>query len=63
MPRAPHSSALLAGSPVGEARGILDQDIAHSIDALEQTEIDAADARHRRKPSVRVPDKGVGAAE
>lgn len=29
-------------------------------DPLEQAEIYAADARHWRQPSVRMPDKGVG---
>jgi hypothetical protein len=54
MPRAPHSSALF---------GILDQDIAHPLDALEQAEIDAADAGHRRQPSVRVPDECIRACQ
>ena len=63
MPRAPQSSALLAGRPVGEAFGVLDQDVAHPVDALEQRELDPADPRHRLEPSVRVPDEGVGVVE
>jgi len=34
-----------------------------SARSLEQTEIDAADARHRCQPSIRVPDERVGALE
>ena len=59
MPRAPHSSALLAGYTVGEAFGVFDQDVAHAVDALEQAEIDAVDMRHRRQPPIGVPDEGV----
>ena len=60
--RAPQQR-VVGGQAVGEALGVLDQDVAHPVDALEQAEIDAADARHRRQPAVRMPDEGVGAAE
>ena len=60
--RAPQQR-VVGGQAVGEALGILDQDVAHPVDALEQAEIDPVDARHRRQPPVRVPDEGVGGAE
>ena len=60
--RAPQQH-VVGGQAIGEAFGVLDQDVAHPLDALEQAEIDPADVRHRRQPSVRVPDEGVGAAE
>ncbi len=60
--RAPEQR-VVGGQAVGEALGVLDQDVAHPVDALEQAKVDAADARHRRKASVRMPDKGVGGAE
>ncbi len=60
MPRAPHKQRIVGGQPVGKALGVLDQDVAHPIDTLEQADIDAADARHRRQPPLRMPDEGVG---
>ena len=54
---------IVGGQAIGEPLGVLDQDVAHPVDPLEQAEVDAADARDRRQPSVRVPDKGVGGAE
>ena len=60
--RAPQQR-VVGGQAVGEALGVLDQDVAHPVDALEQAEVDPADARHRRQPPVRVPDKGVRGAE
>ena len=60
--RAPQQR-VVGGQAIGEALGVLDQDVAHPVDALEQAEIDAADARHRREPAVRMPDKGIGAVE
>ena len=46
---------------LGKANSVLDQDIAHSVDALEQAKIDAADSRNRHQSSVRMPDECVGA--
>jgi len=44
-----------------EAFGILDQQIAHAIDALKKRHLDPIDAGDRHKPPpFRVPDKGVG---
>ena len=60
MPRAPHSSALLAGRPVGEAPRVLDQRVARCIDALEQGQGQACDLGHREQAALgRLPDKGV----
>ena len=60
--RAPEQR-VVGGQAVGEAFGVLDQDVAHPVDPLEQAEIDAADARHRRQPSVGMPDEGVGGCQ
>ena len=58
--RAPQQR-VVGGISVGEAFGVLEQDVAHPVDALEQAEIDAVDARDRRQPPIRVPDEGIGA--
>ena len=48
----------------GEALGVLDQHVAHAVDALEQRHVDAVDARHRREPApVGMPDEGIGGGE
>ena len=47
MPRAPQSSALLAGRPCGEAARVLEQDVARAIDALEQVDRHAVDVLDR----------------
>ena len=60
--RAPQQR-IVGGQAVGEALGVLDQDVAHPVDALEQEEVDAADALDLGQPPVRVPDKGVGIIE
>jgi hypothetical protein len=57
--RAPQQR-VVGGQAIGKTLGVLDQDVAHPVDALEQAELDAADARHRRQAAVRVPDEGVG---
>ena len=54
---------IVGGKAVGEALGVLDQDVAHPLDPLQKTEVDAADPRHRRQPPVGVPDEGVGGGE
>ena len=41
--RAPQQR-VVGGQTVGKAFGVLDQDVAHPVDALEQAEVDAADA-------------------
>ena len=47
MPRAPQSSALLAGSPRAKRVGIGEQRIAHAVDALEQRKRHAVDRLRR----------------
>ena len=60
--RAPQQR-VVGGKSVGETLGILDQDVAHPVDTLEQADIDAADMGHGRKPPVGMPDKGIGATQ
>ena len=61
--RAPQQR-IVGRQALGEALGILDQHVAHAVDALEQRHLDAVDARDRREPaSVRLPDEGVGAGQ
>ena len=58
MPRAPHSSALLAGSARAKRRGVLDQEIAHPVDAAQERDVDAVDALNRRqRAAVGAPDE------
>ena len=64
MPRAPHSSALLAGSPRAKRRVLSTSEIAHPVDAAQQRDVDAVDARDRReRAAVGAPDEGVGGGE
>ena len=51
MPRAPHSSALLAGRPRAKRRGVVEQLLGGAVDALEQAERLAVDVGTGRKPS------------
>jgi hypothetical protein len=60
--RAPQQR-IVGRQSAGEAFGILDQRVAHAIDALEQRHSDAVDVRHRRERAVGLPDIGVGHAE
>ena len=48
-----------------EALGVLDQEVAHPVDALEQRHLDAVDARApaSSRARLRVPDEGVGRGE
>ena len=49
MPRAPHSSALLAGRPRAKRRGVLQELLGGAVDALQQAERLAVDVRHRQE--------------
>ena len=60
--RAPQQ-CIVGGKPIGKTLGILDQDVAHPVDPLEQAKVDAADAGDLRQPTIRMPDKGLGVAE
>jgi hypothetical protein len=65
MPRAPHSSALLAGARRRSARlGLGDQRIAHAVDAFEQREGYAVDIGDRNETScLGMPNEGVAHRE
>jgi hypothetical protein len=54
---------LACAALTSEALGILDQNVAHAVDAFEQAEIDAVDVSDRRQPSIGVPDEGVRARQ
>ncbi len=43
-PRAPQQR-IVGGQPLGEALGVLHQDVAHPVDALQKRHVDAVDAR------------------
>ena len=43
----------MAGRPRGEALGVLDQDVAQPVDALEEADFDAVDLFHRLQASAR----------
>ena len=59
MPRAPHSSALLAGRPAAKRSGVLEQDVANLIDSLQEIEIDPVDLRDLAQAIAGgMPDKG-----
>ena len=60
MPRAPQSSALLAGKPVGEAPRVLQQRVARRVDALQQRQRQARHIGDRDQAAMRgLPDEGV----
>ena len=64
VPRAPHSSTLLAGSPAAK-RSVLSSRMSRTRSMPRSRPIgDAVDGRHRLQPlAVGVPDEGVGGAE
>ena len=48
----------------GEALGVLDEDVAHPVDAAQQAHLDPVDLRHRREPAPgRMPHEGIGGRE
>ena len=50
--------------PIGETAGVVQQDIAHPLDPLQQLQIDAVDGRHRLQPmALGLPDEGVGGVQ
>ena len=62
-PRAPEERVVRRQS-ASEATRILDQKIAHPIDAAQERNVDAVDARDRcERPPVRAPDEGFGRVE
>src|SRR3569832_892815 len=54
---------VVGGQAACEPLGVLHQDVAHPVDALQQEQLDAADPRHRRQTAVGMPDIGVGSFE
>ena len=64
MPRAPHSSALLAGSARAKRLGVLDQRIAHPVDAAQERDVDAVDPQDRgERAAVGAPDERLRSVE
>jgi hypothetical protein len=48
----------------GEPLRVVEQDVAHAVDAAQQVEIDAVDRRDRLEPlALGVPDEGVGGGD
>ena len=57
--RAPQQR-VVGGQPAREAAGVLDQKIAHPVDAAQEREIDAVDARDGgERPALGAPDEGL----
>ena len=64
MPRAPHSSTLLAGRPAAKRPVLSIEDVADAVDAADQPDIDAVDTLHRlQKARIGGPDEAVGGGE
>ena len=61
--RAPQEH-VVGGEAGGEALGVVDQDVAHAVDAADQPDIDAIDAVNRFKQAgIGSPDEAVGCVE
>ena len=61
--RAPEQR-VVGGQAFARSVGVLQQRIAHPIDAAQQRDVDAIDLRHRlQRAAVGVPDEGVGGGE
>ena len=55
---------LLAGRPRAKRFGVVDQNVAHPINALQQHHLDPVDARDRHQPAaLGSPNEGVGGLE
>ena len=64
VPRTPQSSTWLAGRARGEAAGVLDQKVAHPVDAAQERDVDAVDALDGgERAAVGAPDEGFGRVE
>ena len=62
-PRAPQE-CVVGGEAARKALGVLDQDVAHAVDALEKRHVDAVDPRDACElAGVGKPDEGVGGGE
>ena len=60
-PREPHSRALLAGKPLGEAPRVVEQGLLLAVDAHQQVELDPVDLGHGfQAVAGGVPDIGFG---
>ena len=61
--RAPQKR-VVGGQRAGEAPGVLDQKVAHPVDAAQERDVDAVDARDgRQRAAVGAPDEGFRGVE
>ena len=61
--RAPQKH-VVGGQAGGETLGVVDQDVAHAVDAADQPDVDAVDALHRLENArLGRPDEAVGRGE
>ena len=64
MPRAPQRSALFAGRPFANRAVLIDQRVAHPVDALQEFHLDAVDPGYRLKSVAgRLPDERFRASQ